>query len=200
MTKKRRRKVFTWADLVTVEETHRIIAALGRSPTGVRNATLVTVLWRAGLRIQEALDLLVRDVDFEAKAFVIRSGKNDVARDVPADRQTLDRVQHWLDVRKPIVGAQTQAVFCTRGAKKVSQSYARRMLREAALQAGIVKKVHPHAFRHLFAGEMQREGKPLAVIARLLGHASTKTTAEYLERCFPDEIRDAIASRPDWAK
>lgn len=198
MTKKRAKRGYTFEDLLLVEDVHKIVKALGKSPTGLRNATLIIVLWRTGLRIQEALNLLVSHIDMESFFFHVHRGKNNVDRSVPADRQTIERVQHWLDVRKPIVGSSTQFVFCTRGSKKVDQRYARRMMTAAGKQAGISKPVHPHAFRHLYAGELQREGLAIATIARLLGHASTKTTAEYLERCFPDEIRDSIRSRPDW--
>jgi site-specific recombinase XerD len=188
----------TFAHLLTAEDVHGLVKALGKSPTGLRNATIVTVLWRSGLRVQEALDLLLRDVDIDGGEFHVRHGKGDVARTVPADRQTIERVRHWLDVRKPIVGARTQAVFCTRNATKLEQTYVRRAMRAAADQAKIAKPVHPHALRHLFAGELQREGTPIAVISRLLGHKSARTTAEYLERCYPDEIRAAIHSRPNW--
>ncbi len=199
MKKKRaRRKRFQFAELLTAEDVLAIISALGRSPTGVRNATLVTVLWRSGLRINEALSLKISHVNFESKAFIIEHGKGDVARDVPADRQTLDRVQHWLDIRKPIVGAKTQSVFCTLQGTRMFSTYARKMMLDAAREAGIKKRVHPHALRHLFAGEMQREGKPIAVIRDLLGHATSKTTAGYLERCYPDEVRKAIQDRPEW--
>ncbi len=198
MTKKKAKRGRTHADLLTAEDVHQVVRALGHSPTGVRNATIVTVLWRGGLRVQEALDLLTRDVDMVTGEFHIRHGKNDVARSVPADGQTLDRIRHWLDIRRAMVGSKTQRVFATRSGSKVDQRYVRKMMADAARQAGIAKSVHPHALRHLFAGELQREGVPIAVISSLLGHASTKTTAEYLERCYPDEVRNAIAGRPQW--
>jgi Phage integrase family len=64
------------------------------------------------------------------------------------------------------------------------------MLKRKAVQVGIedASRVHPHAFRHAFAVELHKAGKPLDHIRRLLGHKSLKTTQVYLERIDPSEV------------
>jgi integrase len=73
----------------------------------------------------------------------------------------------------------------------------RDMLKRHAEKAGIGKRVHPHGFRHTHAAELAREGVPLHVIRRQLGHSDLAVTARYIDHLAPEEVVAAIRAR-EW--
>lgn len=154
---------------LTEQDVQRIIATFTSSTTGVRNSVLLTVMWRTGLKVQEALNLTVENVDFE-------NNRLNVGRPVHIETLMLGYLSRWLEMRPP----HTNVVFCTTGAKKMSQRSVRTIMSKAALRAGIDKPAYPTALRRLFAIDMERAGKKLSEIADLMGHKSTRTTAAYL--------------------
>ena len=184
--------------LMTHAEVRRLMKAMGRSTTGVRNRALTVVLWRTGLRCQEAVDLLLRDIDVDGSKVHVRKGKGGVARSVPIDASAMTYVELWLARRRDLIDLRSQVVFCTHGGKKLASTYVRRMFRERAQKAGIARpylRVHPHGFRHLYASDLHQLGMELRTIQKYLGHAEIEYTFAYLRR-FPDGAgEELIASR-----
>lgn len=186
------------AELLTRADVHAVLESFGRSKTGVRNRALVTVLWRAGLRCAEVLGLLVRDIDFERKTIRVRKGKGSKPRTVPADADLLTVVGYWLVVRRQL-SSNSQVLFCTLDkGNELTATYVRRIVRNAAKKAGIHRRIHPHAFRHLFAVELDDERVPMRVISQLLGHKRVTTTNVYVNHHNPRQATEIIASRPGW--
>jgi site-specific recombinase XerD len=190
------------AEVLTPTEINRLLAACSRrSRTGMRDRALIVVLWRGGLRITEALSLELRDVDRELGAVTVRHGKGNRRRVVGLDPQALAVVEDWLDVRATVPGVPPRSgpLFCTvsRGAagRAVYSSHVRDRLKELAEKAGIHKRVHPHGFRHTHAVELLREGCPITVIQRQLGHTSLATTERYLNHLLPLEVVEAMQAR-----
>jgi hypothetical protein len=93
-------------DPPTVEEIIAVMRAAGDDPGGVRLRGLIVVLWRAGLRISEALALSETDLDPERGAILVRHGKGGKRREVGMHRWAWDQRQPWLAVRASLpVGA-----------------------------------------------------------------------------------------------
>ena len=142
---------------------------------------LIVVLWRAGLRISEALALTESDLDSARGAILVRRGKGGKRREVGMDRWAWEQLAPWLSIRASLpVGA----AFCvlrgpTRG-RLCSAAAIRVQLRNAAVKAGVRRRFAPHQLRHAHAVEMSREGVPLVVIQRQLGHANLSITSVYL--------------------
>ena len=113
------------------------------------------------------------------------------------DRWAGEQLDPWLAIRATLpVGA----LFCvlrgpTRG-RPCSAAGIRVQLRSAALAAGVRKRFAPHQLRHAHAVEMSREGVPLVVIQRQLGHADLRVTSLYLRSIDNTEIVHAIHERP----
>jgi site-specific recombinase XerD len=153
-------------------------------------------LWRAGLRISEALSLAERDLDPERGALLVRQGKGGKRREVGMDEWGWEQLRPWLDHRPAMpVGA----LFCvingpTRG-RPWSGSGARAQLRRLAVDAGVRRRFAPHQLRHAHAVEMAREGVPLNVIQRQLGHADLGVTSVYLQGIDNTEVISAVRSR-----
>jgi site-specific recombinase XerD len=184
------------ADPPTVEEIIAVMRATGDDPDGLRLRGLIMMLWRAGLRISEALSLTESDLDPGRGAVLVRRGKGGKRREVGMDRWAWEQLTPWLTIRQSIpVGA----LFCvlrgpTRG-RPSSPAGVRVQLRDAALQAGVRRRFAPHQLRHAHAVEMSREGVPLVVIQRQLGHANLGITSVYLRGIDNAEIIDAVHAR-----
>ena len=151
------------ADPPTVEEIISVMRAAGDSPDGVRLRGVIVVLWRAGLRISEALALNESDLDPERGAVLVRHGKGDKRREVGMDRWAWEQLNPWLELRAILpVGS----LFCvlrgpTRG-RPCSAAGIRVQLHTAANAAGVRRRVAPHQLRHAHAVEMSPRGCPVA--------------------------------------
>jgi site-specific recombinase XerD len=150
----------------------------GDDAHGQRLRGLIVVLWRAGLRIQEALTLAEADLDHRRGALLVRRGKGGRRREVGMDTWGWDELQSWLELR---VGLPVGPPFCvlngrTRG-RQWSTAAARAELRRTAVAAGVRRRFAPHQLRHAHAVEMAREGVPLVVIQRQLGHSNLGITS-----------------------
>ena len=166
-----------------------------RAATGIRNRALIVVLYRAGLRISEALSLLPKDLDPTNGAIRVLHGKGDHDRVVGLDAGAWAILQLWLD-RRVASGINGRApIFCTLKGKPMKSAYVRTLLPRLARKAGIDKRVHAHGLRHTHAYELAGEGTPLHVIQMQLGHASVATTDRYIRHLNPSAVVETMKSR-----
>ena len=99
-------------DILTTDECHSLLSACSsKAPTGIRNQALIVVLWRTCLRIQEALDLLPKDVSGDS--IRVHSGKGDRARTVGLDPESSAVVERWVTKRREMGFKPSQRLFCT---------------------------------------------------------------------------------------
>jgi site-specific recombinase XerD len=184
-------------DPPTVQEIVAVMAAAGDSAEGIRLRGVIVVLWRAGLRITEALSLAETDLEQDRGALVVRHGKGDKRREVGMDRWGWTHLAPWLELRRTLpVGA----LFCvlrgpTRG-RPCAPAGIRGQLHRTAQAAGVRRRFAPHQLRHAHAVEMSREGIPLLVIQRQLGHADLAITSAYLRGIDNTEVIHAVHERP----
>lgn len=190
------------AETLTRHEVHRLLAVCGRGPAGKRMRALIIVLWRSGLRISEALALYPKDIDLERGTITVLHGKGDRRRVVGLDPQAGAVLDDWLQFRRRLGFTGRQAVFCTfsgpAAGKPIYSAYVRDRLKELGERAAIEKRVHPHGLRHTHAAELMREGQPVTIIRRQLGHSSLAVTARYVDHLDPTEVIAAMQGRT-WA-
>jgi site-specific recombinase XerD len=168
-----------------------------RGPVYTRRAcALIVVLWRAGLRIHEALALGEADLDARRGSLLVRRGKGGRRREVGMDDWAWEQLQPWLTARLdlPVGPLLCVATGPTRG-RAWSPGAARTELRHAAARAGVRRRFAPHQLRHAHAVEMAREGVPLIVIERQLGHTNLGITSIYLQGIDSTEIIDTVHAR-----
>ncbi len=181
---------------LTPEEVTRLLRAPStRAPTGVRNRALLVVLYRAGLRISEALALRPKDLDRARGTLRVLHGKGDKSRTVGMDPDAFAALERWLD-RRAFLGVKGSApIFCTLAGEQVSTAYVRAMLPRLRKRAGIEKRVHAHGLRHTLASELRAEGVDIGSISKQLGHSSISTTARYLDHVAPQAVIDVMRAR-----
>lgn len=190
------------AEVLTPDEIGRLIAACPRrGPSGLRNRALIVLLWRGGLRCQEALDLELRDVDQSAGTITVRHGKGNRRRVVGLDPPAFAVLELWLVARGELGVPRGSKVFCTITAGNIGRpmgaGYWREAIKKLGVKAGIEKRVHSHGLRHTHATELMREGTSLLVISRQLGHSSLGITQRYVDHLEPAEVVQTMQHR-EW--
>jgi integrase len=184
------------AEPITQDEFLALLDACGKSPAMVRLRALLVVLYRAGLRISEALDLVPSDIDPNVNTVTVRSGKGGKRRIVGIDPWALEQIQPWLNMRPRYPAG---PLFCiVEGPSKggrMSSPWVRTKLKELAAECGIEKNVRPHQLRHSLACDLAREGVPIPHISRQLGHSNVATTSTYLAGIAPVEVVNVMCAR-----
>jgi site-specific recombinase XerD len=139
----------------------------GDEPLGVRNRALLELVYSAGLRSREAVDLDLADVDFEQEQVHVR-GKGGKERVVPLGEEAAHRLALYLrDARPQLVRGAENALFISARGRRLDTSTLRRLF------------AHPHRLRHAFATHLLEGGADLRTIQELLGHSSLSTTQVY---------------------
>ena len=165
------------------------------APTGIRNRALITVMYRGGLRINEALALRASDINPDRGTIRVLHGKGDKARTVAIDDGGMAIIQRWADVRARLPRG---PLFCTLAGSPMSDVYVRNMMHRIGRKAGIEKRVHPHGLRHSHAAELAAEGVAVNVIQAQLGHSHLATTDVYLRHVAPAAVIEMGRNRPAW--
>ena len=163
---------------------------------GARVRALIVVLWRGGLRVPEALALGERELDRGGARCSCVGGKGGRRREIGMDAWGWEQLSPWLATR---VELPVRPVLCiidgpTRG-RSWSSAGVRVEFRRLAAQAGVRRRFGPHQLHHAHALELAREGVPLNVIQRQLGHANLGTTSIYLQGIDTEEIIATVHAR-----
>jgi site-specific recombinase XerD len=164
------------ADPPTVEEIVAVMRHTGDNRHGWRVRAMIVVLWRAGLRIQEALAVRCSCVTARAAAAARSAWTNGA----------WEHLRPWLGARAEL---RVGPLFCiidgpTRG-RPWSGAAVRTEMRRLAVRAGVRRRFAPHQLRHAHALELAREGVSLNIIQRQLGHTNLGTTSIYLQGIDP---------------
>jgi site-specific recombinase XerD len=142
-------------------------ALRGDGPLALRNLALAELVYSAGLRSQEAVDLDLADVDFEQEAVHVR-GKGGKERVVPLGEEAALLVARYVRESRPeLARGAENALFLSARGRRLDTSTLRRLL------------PHPHRLRHAFATHLLEGGADLRTIQELLGHSSLSTTQMY---------------------
>lgn len=151
------------------------------TPIGLRDRSMLELLYATGLRVSELVALEQSQVN--ARQGVLRvTGKGSRERLVPLGEEAGDWLRAYLDVGRPALlhgHLPSEAVFVTRrGAGMTRQAFWYRIKQYAAM-AGIMVPLSPHTLRHAFATHLLDHGADLRVVQMLLGHSSLSTTQIY---------------------
>jgi integrase len=176
------------ADPPKVEEIIAVMRAAGDRAHGRRLRGLIVIMWRAGLRIQEALALTEGDLDERRGSLLVRRGKGGRRREVGMDAWGWEHLQPWLDLRRELPVGPLLCVIngVTRGrhwAPAAARAAARRR------RGRVRRRFAPHQLRHAQAVEMAREGVPLIVTS------ASSVTATSASR--PCTCKASTAARED---
>lgn len=148
-------------------------------PEGLRDRALLELIFGAGLRISEAVDLETSGIEKELGQVRVM-GKRQKVRVVPVPVTTLQWLTRYLaEARPKLCKRPSPRVFLGLRGGPLSRQQAYNLLASYARQAGYELPIGPHALRHTYAVELLKGGADLRSVQELLGHASIATTQVY---------------------
>jgi site-specific recombinase XerD len=162
---------------LTQAEVEKLIKATGSNRYGHRDATMILVAYRHGLRAAELTDLRWDQVDFKTANLHVRRVKSGTPSTHPLqgdEMRALRRLQKEQEPSSPFV------FTSERGTPFTTAGFAR-MLERAAAEAKIAIKVHPHMLRHACGFKLANDGHDTRSLQAYLGHKSIQHTVRYTE-------------------
>jgi site-specific recombinase XerD len=183
-------------EIVTAQEVGALLDAVPqRTPTGARNAALILLIYRAGLRLQETLELRPVEVDLDEGTARIRGRSTTSTRVVGLDARTITAIRRWLEMRDALEIDPGAPLLCTLQGERIKDAYVRALFARLAERSGIAKRVHASGLRAAHALELDAEGFPIGMLRDHLGMESVAETQQYLDRHRPVDRVRAIQSR-----
>lgn len=150
------------------------------TPLGMRDRTMLEVLYASGLRVSELVGLSVAQVSLDMGVVRVM-GKGSKERLVPLGEEALDWLRRYLVESRPALLQQQQsnAMFVTARGEGMTRQMFWYLIKRHARQGGLSKPLSPHTLRHAFATHLLNHGADLRVVQMLLGHADISTTQIY---------------------
>lgn len=146
------------------------------APPLLKHRIVLTLIYSAGLRSMEVVNLKLSDIDFERKTIHIRQSKYKKDRIVPLSDLMAIGLEKYIDVEKPYVwlfnGKEPDGRYSVKGLSWV--------MRESLKKTSITKSVSLHSLRHSYATYLLEQGVNIVTLKELLGHADISTTMIYL--------------------
>lgn len=161
------------------EEMSRILALPDTSTKlGMRDKAMLELLYAAGLRVSELIDMKV--LDYDPQVGVLRVfGKGAKERLVPIHYTAQDVLNQYIESTRPTFKPFEDFMFLNRSGKGLSRQGVWKLIKKFAEQAGIKRSISPHTFRHSFATHLLEGGADLRTVQLLLGHADITATEIY---------------------
>lgn len=155
---------------------HQELKELFAAPALLKQRIVLTLIYSAGLRGQEVINLKISDVDFERKTIHIRQSKYKKDRIVPLAESMAVGLKKYLKAENPHVwlfnGKELDGRYSVKGLSWV--------MRENLKKTSIIKEINLHSLRHSYATHLLEQGLNIVTLKELLGHADITTTMIYL--------------------
>lgn len=159
---------------------------------GLRDRSLLEMLYATGVRVSEAVSLRCTDI-FWDEEFIRVLGKGGKERLIPVGESGLYWCSRYIEEareRLAAMGKSRDILYLNRFGKKLSRQSVWNVIQKHARAAGITNKIGPHSFRHSFATHLIEGGADLRAVQEMLGHADIATTQIYthLDREYLKEV------------
>lgn len=145
-----------------------------------RDKAMIELMYAAGLRVSELVNLEVNDINL-SDCYVRIYGKGKKERIVPITSSTVELLDNYINIYRPslLKGYLTDKVFISSYGKGITRQGFFKILKKTAKEVGIEKDFSPHTLRHSFATHLLENGADLRSIGEMLGHENIKTTQIY---------------------
>ena len=168
-------------DVLSVSEVNLLLNIPdSNKPLGKRNCAMLEILYAAGLRVSELVNLKFLDVNLEA-CFVRVMGKGSKERIVPFGLYAKNKIDDYINNSRPLLLKDriSQYLFVARAGKPMTRQGFWKLFKQYVKQAGIKKKITPHSLRHSFASHLLEGGADLRTVQVMLGHVDISSTQIY---------------------
>ncbi len=164
------RSEYKLPDVLSQSEIAKIFANIDN----LKHKTIFSLLYSAGLRVSEVVNLKIEDIDSSRMLIHIHNSKNNRDRMVPLSEKILVLLREYFKASKP-----SKFLFEGRSGGKYTIRSIQKAFQKILIKSGIGKKVSAHTLRHSFATHLIEQGTDIRIIQELLGHKNIKTTQIY---------------------
>ena len=168
-------------DFLSIEEIDRLFSSIREDDIyQLRDKSIFELLYSAGLRISEAVELKAVDVDLKNK-FIKVMGKGNKERIVPIGDEAIRLIEKYIRDSRPIIlgNRMSEYLFISKKGGMLNRKSVWRLLKGYAKMVNIRKNITPHTLRHSFATHLLERGADLRAVQELLGHVDISTTQIY---------------------
>lgn len=168
-------------DILSRQEMELLLLQPGKeTPMGIRDTAMMELMYATGLRVTELVSLDMNNINWQV-GYLIAFGKGSKERIVPIGQVAYENVRLYVDQVRPLLlkGKVTDVLFLNRQGTRLTRQGFWKIIRNYALRAGLMKKVHPHTFRHSFASHLLEGGADLRSVQAMLGHVDISSTQIY---------------------
>lgn len=177
-------------EVMTEEQTNQLIDQLAQSAREAdphnrawlaRDLLILELLYGSGLRVSELVSLNMEQLN-SRESVLLAKGKGKKERVVPFGAKAMAALDHYGCYRDEALrkcGVETQALFISRRARRLTTRSVARIVKKYAILFRGDTTLHPHSLRHAFATHLLGEGADLRAIQELLGHSSLSSTQKY---------------------
>ncbi len=145
--------------------------------TGLRDRAILELMYASGLRVSEAVNLTINDVDIDS-GIVTTTGKGNKTRRVPVGASAIEWLKTYLAVRRKIENVGVDNLFVSPTGSPVNRQSIYLSIAEYARKCGL-EGVSPHTLRHSFATHLVQNNADIRSVQQMLGHADISTTQIY---------------------
>ncbi|CCH47940.1 site-specific tyrosine recombinase XerD [Pseudodesulfovibrio piezophilus] len=166
-------------EFLTREEISRMLAQPDtKTKLGMRDKAMLELLYAAGLRVSELIQ--IKALDYDPQVGILRIfGKGAKERLVPIHFMAQEVLSCYMEVTRPLFKPTADFIFLNRSGKGLTRQGVWKLIKRYAAQASIKRSISPHTFRHSFATHLLDGGADLRTVQLLLGHADIAATEIY---------------------
>jgi integrase/recombinase XerD len=185
-------------DILTKKEIGKLLSAPDlETPLGIRDRTILEVLYSTGIRTTELCNLTITDIDLNHGELRVNLGKGAKDRIVPLGEMASEYLELYLKESRPkLVKDHQNLLFITKNGEQIKRSYLSYIVKKHCQEAGLTKIISPHALRHTCATHLLKGKADIRHIQAILGHATIASTQKYtrveitdlkqvMKRCHP---------------
>lgn len=167
--------------VLSVDEINKMISSInGEEPLDIRNRAMMELLYAAGLRISELLDLKQENVHLREKYIIVKEGKGNKDRYIPIGEMAVVSLRKYREEVRPLIAQKgVNNLFVNYKGEPMTRQAVFKYIKKLAEDNGITKTISPHTIRHSFATHLLEGGADLRVVQELLGHEDISTTQIY---------------------
>jgi integrase/recombinase XerC len=156
----------------------------GKGFPGIRNRTIIEMLYLTGMRRAELIGLKNADVDLPAGTIKV-TGKRNKQRIIPLVKSFTVRIEEYINIRNEHFPSDHEGwFFITNSGNKLYDKHVYNTVKCYLTMVTTIEKRSPHVLRHTFATHMLNHGADLNSIKELLGHANLSATQIYTHNTF----------------
>ena len=168
--------------VLTINEVEKILCLpdVGNK-LGIRDKAILELFYACGTRVSELINLKIGDL-FLKEEIIRVFGKGSKERLIPIGSSAINWMEQYLIKSRPLLMKKSKSenyLFLNSRGSKLSRMGVWKIIDRYVKEAGILKKVHPHTFRHSFATHLLEGGADLRAVQEMLGHADISTTQIY---------------------